>query len=268
MEPAAASPIWPALRAEAVSLIEAARMRGAVLRLVGSAAVRMHCAEAERLLSRLPRAPKDLDFVCRSGDRRPLRALFEEHGYEIDRDMLVAMEGQRYAYRHRESGLKLDVFVDRLEFCHTIDLRDRLGRHQTTVALEDLLLHKLQIVELTSGDMMDLGVLLLLHPLPEERSSDGGGEASLPVEAVVATLRDDWGFCRTAIANLRKVEAHASEGGYAAFDGAAGRRIAWRGQQLRDAVERAPKTLRWKLRARLGERVQWWQDVDGREGTY
>jgi len=34
------------------------------------------------------------------------------------------------------------------------------------------------------------------------------------------------------------------------------------------AVEAAPKTLGWRLRARVGERVQWWQDVDEREATY
>ena len=86
-------PGWPQLRAEALSLIEGAQGRGAVLRLVGSAAVRLHCAGAESLMAQFPRAPKDLDFVCRARDRNLLRALFTERGYETDRDMLVAMEG-------------------------------------------------------------------------------------------------------------------------------------------------------------------------------
>lgn len=266
MQPAATPPVWPALRAEAVSLIEAARQRGALLRLCGSAAVRLHCAEAEHLLSQFPRAPKDLDFVCLAAHRKPLRVLFDEHGYEVDRDMLVAMEGQRYGYRHRDSGLKLDVFVDRLEFCHTIDLRDRLGRREVTIAVEDLLLHKLQIVELTAGDLMDLGVLLYLHKLTGEAEPEASGE--IAVETITSPLREEWGFWRTATGNLRKLSAHAAAGGYAEIGETAGERIARRAERLREAVERAPKSLRWKLRAQLGERVQWWQDVDEREGTY
>ena len=88
--------------------------------------------------------PKDIDFVCRARDRAGLRALFEARGYVVDRDMLVAMEGARYAFQQSESGLKIDVFVERLEFCHTIELGDRLERPGFTIPLEELLLQKLQ----------------------------------------------------------------------------------------------------------------------------
>ena len=29
-----------------------------------------------------------------------------------------------------------------------------------------------------------------------------------------------------------------------------------------------PKSVRWRARARVGERLQWWQDVDEREAVY
>jgi hypothetical protein len=37
---------------------------------------------------------------------------------------------------------------------------------------------------------------------------------------------------------------------------------------LLEAIEAAPKSLKWRARARVGERVQWWQDVDERAVTY
>src|SRR5262245_18195683 len=130
-------PGWSQLRAEALALVEGAGERGAVLQLVGSAAARLHCARAESLMAQFPRAPKDPDFVCRARDRNSLRALFTERGYETDRDMLVAMEGKPYGFSNPQAGFKIDLFVDRLEFCHTIDLRDRLEREGTTIGLED-----------------------------------------------------------------------------------------------------------------------------------
>jgi hypothetical protein len=32
--------------------------------------------------------------------------------------------------------------------------------------------------------------------------------------------------------------------------------------KLDDAIEQAPKTQRWKLRARVGSRVKWYEDVE------
>jgi hypothetical protein len=32
--------------------------------------------------------------------------------------------------------------------------------------------------------------------------------------------------------------------------------------ELRDVIERAPKTQRWKLRARVGNRVKWYEEVE------
>jgi hypothetical protein len=37
---------------------------------------------------------------------------------------------------------------------------------------------------------------------------------------------------------------------------------------LSDAIERARKTRAWRMRARVGERMQWWEDVNERVDTY
>lgn len=254
-------PSWDDLRSEAVSLASAASGRALVLRLVGSAGVRLCSTEAERLLSALRPPPKDLDFVCRSQDRSGLKTLFVEHGYEVDRDMLVAMEGMRYAFRNATTGLKIDLFVDRLDFCHRIDLGDRIAAPGLTIPREALLLHKLQIVSLTSGDLLDLGVLLHLFDFEP-------GDTGFNLEQLLNPLAADWGFCHTVERNLSRIAEHAGGGGYAALGADAGSRIAARAATFARTISAAPKSMRWKLRARIGERIQWWQDVDDREGTY
>jgi hypothetical protein len=250
-------PGWAAVHTEAVALVGEASARGQVLRLVGSTGIRLHCRPAAAALDRLGRPAKDIDVVCRHEDRKGLRRLLEERGWQVDRDLLVAMEGRRYAFHHPASGLELDVFVDRMEFCHTIELRDRLAARELTVPVEDLLLQKLQIVRQTVTDRMDAAALLATHPV---------GDAEVPGEAidpayVAGLLARDWGFHHTATANLAALRDHPGGNGTAGT-------VRGRADALLAAIEAAPKSVRWRARARVGERMQWWQDVDEREAVY
>jgi hypothetical protein len=250
-------PGWAAVHDEAVALVAEAAARGQVLRLVGSTGIRLHCPPAAAALDRLGRPAKDIDLVCRHEDRKGMRRLLEDRGWQVDRDLLVAMEGRRYAFHHPGSGLELDVFVDRMEFCHTIELRDRLAARELTVPVEDLLLQKLQIVRQTVTDRMDASALLATHPVGE---ADQPGEAIDPAY-VAGLLARDWGFHHTATANLAALRDDP------AGNGSAGT-VRGRIDALLGAIEAAPKSVRWRTRARVGERMQWWQDVDEREAVY
>jgi hypothetical protein len=250
-------PGWAAVHDEAVALVAEAAARGQVLRLVGSTGIRLHCPPAAAALDRLGRPAKDIDLVCRHEDRKGLRRLLEDRGWRVDRDLLVAMEGRRYAFSHPERGLELDVFVDRMEFCHTIELRDRLAARELTVPVEDLLLQKLQIVRQTVTDRMDTSALLATHPVGE---SGDPGEAIDPAY-VAGLLARDWGFHHTATANLAALRDEVAGNGSAVT-------VRGRVDALLGAIEAAPKSVRWRARARVGERMQWWQDVDEREAVY
>jgi hypothetical protein len=250
-------PTWAEIEQEARRLVGGAADRGAVLRVVGSTAIRLRSPHAATLMDRAERRPKDIDVICRKRDRAAVRELFEASGYDVDRDMLVAMEGTRYAYRHPGTAVELDVFVDQLEFCHTLDLRDRLERHDATIPPEDLLLQKLQIVTPTAGDTVDAIVLL---------ADDAG---ALDTDYVAGLLARDWGFHRTATGNLERVRS-AATGGPAppGLDAGVLARVAATSERLLAAIDAAPKTLAWRARARIGERRQWWQDVHDERAAY
>jgi hypothetical protein len=247
-------PGWEQIQREAEALVAASSTRRLTLRMVGSAGIRLHCDGAALALDRRNRPAKDIDLVCRREDRRGVRELLEERGYLVDRDLLVAMEGTRYAFGHPGTGVQVDLFVDRLSFCHTIELRDRFAHHATTIPVDDLLLQKLQIVEPVATDLMDLAALLESH---EVADSGAGGAEAIDAGYVAGLLARDWGFHHTATVNLVRLRAG---GGLAA--------PAARVEALLTAIELAPKTLRWRARARLGERVQWWRDVEERAVTY
>jgi hypothetical protein len=248
---------WHELEAEAAELVAAAGEQGMTVRVVGSTGIRVHCAEASTAMDDVQRAAKDLDLVVRSGDRSRLRSLLEARGYVVDRDLLVAMEGQRFAFHHPERDLDLDVFVERLQFCHTIELDGRWERHATTIPIEDLLLQKLQVHELTDCDVIDAAVVLATHDV-----GTAGDQERIDRDYVAGVLAGDWGFHRDATANLDRVRAAAGGLGLSA------ERVDAAAAALSEAIERARKTMSWRMRARVGERMQWWEDVDERVDTY
>lgn len=235
---------------EAVRLISEAAGQAIVLRALGSVGVSMHCDAAASDLSRRGREPKDIDLVTRKKDRRKMQSFFEDRGYQTDRDMLVSMEGTRFLFKKPETGIAIDVFVEVLDFCHPHDVGERMGPGPS-LPIEDLLLSKLQIVDLTGNDLTDLSAIFGNHDVGER-----GDEEVIDGEYVAKVLADDWGFWRTGTGNLAKVEAELS-------DGAADRAL-----RLRRVIDETPKTWRWKARARLGERAQWWQEVDIPRDTY
>lgn len=253
---------WQQLRDEALEIVAAAGEAEVALRVVGGVGVRLHCAEPAETMARIGRVANDIDFVVPKEGRKTLRRLLEDRGYLVDRDLLVAMEGRRYSFSHPTSEIELDVFVERLEFNHTIEVRSRLDRHPVTISLEDLLMQKLQIVQLTGNDLVDISVLLATHPVAIEAASTEEFSSNY----IAGLLGRDWGFHHTATRNLERIAGGTDTG--VDLGSALNRIVRERSDQLLHAVMQFPKTMGWRLRAKVGERVQWWEDVDEREDTY
>jgi hypothetical protein len=261
---------WDQLEAEALDLVPAAAAGGVTLRVVGSAGIRLHCAGPAGLMDALGRPAKDIDFVVPQAHRKGMRRFLEARGYVIDRDLLIAMEGRRYSFSHPGTGVDIDVFVERMEFCHTVEVAGRLDSHPVTICPDDLLLQKLQVIRMTTTDLLDAGVLLATHRVA---GVPGAGEAA-PVDCPAAVdaariaglMARDWGFHHTATANLARVQGAAAVESRFGPDAAA--RIDERAGLLLAAIDAEPKSRGWRLRDRIGERKQWWQDVDEKEATY
>jgi hypothetical protein len=253
--------LWEQLQSEAVSIVAEAGQAGVTLRVVGSAGIRLHCPGPGPVMDRLGRPAKDIDFVVPQQHRKGMRRLLESRGYVTDRDLLIAMEGSRYSFTHPGHGTEIDVFVERLAFCHTIEVRDRLDVHPVTIPLEELLLQKVQIIEMTTTDVIDVSVLLATHEVAptDTETVDAGRIARL--------LARDWGFHHTATRNLRQVR-DAAGGAVTDLGPEQNGKIRDRAGRLLDAIDAEPKNLAWRMRDRIGERKQWWQDVDDKEATY
>ena len=141
---------------------------------------------------------------------------------------------------------KVDVFVGDLEMCHIVPLRRRLEQDPLTLSPTDLLLSKGQIAQLTAKDRLDIYCLLWNHEL------DAG--------YVAALCARDWGWWRTLSANLAACRQGLSE--LAALGADERALIDSRLQMLDRTIEASPKSLRWRARNRVGDRVRWFEEPE------
>ena len=241
---------------EALTLVREAEEAGICLRILGSIAYRLQCPKNLHLFDDMARVLTDVDFAAmRSAQPRRSATSWSARGYQPDEGVFVASEGARHIYLHPDTGLNVDVFADELYFCHRIPFKGRLQIDTPTISTTDLLLEKMQIVEINLKDFKDTLVLLLEHPLGDARS----GNKHIDVEYITGIMSVDWGFCHTFTTNLRNVPNYIAE--FPAIGASEALVIRSRVDELLQAIEDAPKSMKWKMRARIGTRVRWYQEV-------
>ena len=240
---------------EAMRVVDEATRRGVVLRLLGATAFIHRCPRYQGLYRVMNRSLSDVDVMTDAST--PLDALdrlFADLGYR-KQEYLIWHASNRLIYDAATGDLHVDVFRGRLEFCHPIDFRGRLGEHPVTIPLPEMLLEKLQIVEINEKDLKDLCILLLEHEI-------GGDGATETIDAafIARTLARDWGFWHTATRNLAKV-GHAAMS-FAALGSEERGRVTTRIDALLELIGQQPKSTRWKVRSLVGTRLRWYNEVE------
>jgi hypothetical protein len=240
---------------EALALVRDAEEEGIHLRILGSVAYRLQCPQNQHLFDGMERALTDVDVAALKQQNEEIRRFMKGRGYQAEEGVYVASEGSRHVYLHPTTNLNVDVFADELHFCHRIPLKDRLLIDHPTISTTDLLLEKMQIVEINLKDFKDTAVLLLEHQIGSAQDSS----KHIDVDYVARIMATDWGFYHTFTTNLGRVTEFAAA--LAGIGEAGSSTIRSRVEELLTAIEAAPKSMRWKIRAKIGTRMQWYQDV-------
>src|ERR687898_3654552 len=144
-----------------VQIVREANARGIPLKLIGGQAVRLLCP----LFPHRARDDQDMDFACISTKKKDVIDFFAEEGFLGDQ-RFNTLHGDRQMYFTTADGkTSVDVVMDRLNMCHVLDFSDRIDRLPDTLDVTDLLLTKLQIVELNEKDVHDILHLLSGYPV-------------------------------------------------------------------------------------------------------
>jgi hypothetical protein len=231
--------------AEAQAMVGDIAAGGATARILGGIAVRLRCPDATAMAP-LARSYSDLDLATNRRSANTVAGALIQHGYEPDRVFNAAHGRTRQLFRG-DGNAHIDVFINTFAMCHMLDLEARLDIDRETVPLADLLLTKLQIAQLNEKDVTDVLALLLEHDLTQD-------DAGLNVNYIVNLLSGDWGWWRTVTANLAAMPKHLPTIG---LDRTSKTRVMAQHERLSRAIAESRKSARWRMRARIGDRVPW-----------
>ncbi len=248
VEAAMVEEVEPAtLEDEARRAVSAAQGKGVVLRVMGTVGVLLHSPRARHIT--LPFAFRELNFAGYGKHRRQIGEVFEALGYESHR-RFNALQGHKHLrFSHPGKEIEVHVFVDLFEMYHKLDFANRLHLDDLTIPLADLLLSKLQVVEMNEEELREIYALVYEHEWGDKADPE-----KIDAESLVRVCSDDWGWYKTVTTNIAKAISLAEELLVAEEKEV----IAARLRRLNQMIEGAPKSLRWQLRARVGESSRWY----------
>jgi hypothetical protein len=241
---------------EALRIIGLAEAAGLQVRLMGGLAFHAKCPD---WTARIDRERRDIDLATRSKDSKALRDLMAAQGYTGDKQYNALYGHKQLYFVDTLRGRPVDVLIDRMEMSHRFEFADRLTSDRPTVPLAEMLLSKLQIARINRKDILDALALLSEYPL-------GKGDAgAINVDRILLYTSADWGWWRTLTGNLDKMRllyntdiqpGELDFGRPPKFD------VVEQVAALRKAVDDAPKSMKWRMRSQVGERVQWFEEPE------
>ncbi len=241
---------------EALGIVERAQAQGVYLRILGSTAFRIHSPEYVSAHEAMNRPLTDVDLAAYSKQDRAIEGFLQGEGYKLT---VAALTPELFALRrifnHPSNGIHIDVFLDELNFCHKIPFQNRLEVDSPTIPLSELVLEKTQIVTLNQKDIKDMLILLAAHPVGDHDKETINGRQ------IAGLLSKDWGLYYTTMLSLDKIRKGLEIYGQP-FSDQDVENIKTRIDLLSQMIEEAPKSLGWKVRAKVGAKVKWYNDVD------
>jgi hypothetical protein len=232
---------------EAERVLSAAQENGVVLRLFGGVAFWFRCPSAKH--QSLQRKYVDIDFMGHSKQSREIKQLFASLGY-VPRDKFNAIEGyRRLIFNDLVHQRRVDIFLDVFEMCHSFNFKDRLEIDEKTIPLADMLVTKLQVIDINEKDLKDMITLFADYDV-------GTDDRELINGAYIAKLcSSDWGVYKTFTTNVDKLLGKVGDLSLAEDTKET---IRNRITKVKTMIEESPKDFRWKMRARIGERMKWY----------
>jgi len=241
---------------EGTRLVEEAKKRELHLRLLGAIAFQFHCPKFSYLSAKLERILTDVDFAGYSKEKDAMAKMMRECGYEDEPALTTLFGHKRLIWDNNSNGVHIDIFLDKLEMNHDIPFKDRLDLDELTIPLADMLLEKMQIVQLNEKDFIDTMMLIREHAIGE----NGSKPETIDAGYIANLLASEWGFYYTVTTNLGKVQARLAQ--YGELSPEDRDDITMKIRELLKRIEDEPKSFSWKMRARVGPKSKWYRDVE------
>ena len=261
---------------EALRIVKLSENSKITLRIMGGVGIALQSRDEQGFAQRLGRLVDgkqeytDLDFAGLLRERDRITNFFvDDLKYEMRKTTLSSAVSQRQIYFHPDGYFSVDILMDKLLIAnHPIDFRPRLGLDSISIPPADLLLEKVQMWEsFSEKDLKDCLLLIKAHAI----SDKSGDNKAIDSKYIAELLSNDWGFYYTATTNLKRILTITRDLDNLGKDvnidpskipSSEREDIITKTERLLKAIEDHPKSLGWKIRARVGTVKKWYNEVE------
>ncbi|MGO9645954.1 MAG: hypothetical protein ACLPY5_14565 [Candidatus Bathyarchaeia archaeon] len=238
---------------EADRILTQAERKKVTLRLVGGVAIGTICPSASSEPS-LRRIYADVDLIGHKNQKRQIKLLFQELGYDSRSRFNVMQGDERLVFNDLENMRRVDIFLDIFRMCHAFNLKNRLELNERTLTLADLVATKLQVIQATEREYKDIMCLFLDHEIADRDEPE-----NINGKYLARLAAADWGIYTTFKKTLTRVTEYLKQFPLPDHKKTI---IMTRIGELQTRLDQEPKSLSWRMRSTIGERAPWYDLPD------
>jgi len=240
---------------KAAEIVKMAQDKHVTMRVLGATAFVIHCPQYRHFHDSLKRKLTDIDFAAYRKQWKSIREIFVKGlGWNEPAAYMMAVASRLIFFDPKNENLHSDIFFDKLEFCHDIPFQGILEVDYPTLPLAELLLEKLQIVKINEKDIIDVIMLMREHDVG---NSD---KETINADRIAKLFSAEWGFYYTGTTNLKKVrDEHLPR--YTTLTDEDRKNVTDKINSLLEKIENQPKSMGWKIRAKVGPSRKWYRDA-------
>ena len=231
---------------EALRLIEEAGKQDIILRALGGIAIKLHTKKEPEIFKR---DYSDIDLVVDKDSGANVTKFLKQMGYEPNVSFNTYNGNERQLYYDLKHQRQLDIFVGDFRMCHFIPLNDRLQVEPYTIPKAELLLTKIQIIQMNYKDIIDLSTLMLNNGVTDE-------DSAINWMQVADLCSNDWGLYKTFCLNVDRLIDMLPRFN---LEGKEMDHVSCGYRYLVKMTESYPKKLKWKLRSVVGDKIPWYE---------
>jgi len=236
---------------EAERIVRNAADCGVTLRLMGGVAVQCHCHGPH--IAHL-REHSDIDLFGLSEQYDSILTVFQHLGYPPNIEFNTWYGRTRLQFLKGEHQKNVDVFLDRFDMDHALNFRSRLWLDDLTIPITDLLLTKLQITRFEAKDARDVVAILEDHELGHRDERE-----TINLDYLGNLCSQDWGLYRSVMDNIDRIREFT---GQDAFGIRRSEDLTQKVETIRRSLMTTRKGLRWTARSIVGDKVEWYNEVE------
>ncbi len=233
---------------EARRLIEQAAEKHLTLRALGTIAVHWHCHRAHAWLP-VPDNYRTLDFCGLSAQRSQLIACLSGFGYHLNENATKLFGSSRLIFDAQGWRFRVQVYLDFFEMFQYLDFTRQLDQEPLALAPTLLWLTYLQKLDMSRVELQELSALCLDHPL------QAGDNVSDKIDLLLLCqlFGNEWEWYKSAEVSLATLQREARTW----LEPSEAKQLDEWIAQLTRAMQQAPKSMRWRLRAVAGQARPW-----------